>query len=512
MVESVAVIGAGPAGLTAAYQLAKAGVAVTVFEAGAAVGGMARTFSLWGQRVDLGPHRFFSSNPRVNRLWFEVVGDRYVMVNRLSRIIYRRTLFNYPLQPVNALAGLGPVEALRCVMSYARARLRPATDEATFEGWVVNRFGRRLFDIFFKSYSEKLWGIRCTELDAEFAAQRIRKFSLSAAIRAALFPNRRGAHRTLADAFAYPDGGTGAVYEEMARRIAAMGGTVVLNTPIAAVMPPSSPRERPSLERANGGSLAFDHIVSTMPITQLLARMSAPDDVRMHAAQLRFRNTILVYLRVTGDRLFPDQWIYVHSPELATGRITNFRNWHPSLSQGQPDTILCLEYWCNDPDAIWAEADGSLIRRATADAYSSGLVPAGKVQAGHVVRVPKCYPVYATGYRRHLGPVQEFLAAQPALSVIGRYGAFKYNNQDHSILMGMLAAENIASGARHDLWAVNSDDEYQEAAPVLVLADPSRHRSSAVASADLDDRALPRRVPAEREARPISPGRSTSSE
>ncbi|MGE0733612.1 MAG: FAD-dependent oxidoreductase [Alphaproteobacteria bacterium] len=466
MVKSVAVIGAGPAGLTAAYQLAKAGVAVTVFEAGAAVGGMARTVSLWGQRVDLGPHRFFSNDARVNRLWFEVVGDRYSMVNRLTRIRYRHTFFNYPLQPRNALLGLGPIEALRCVMSYARAQLRPEPDETTFESWVVNRFGRRLFETFFKSYSEKLWGIRCTELDADFAAQRIRKFSLSEAIRAALFSPRGAAHRTLADMFAYPHGGSGAVYDEMARRIAAMGGTVVLNTPVAAVVPTSSTDERPKLELANGGNLAFDHIVSTMPITQLLARMSAPRDVEMHAAQLRFRNTILVYLRVTGDRLFPDQWIYVHSPELATGRITNFRNWHASLNQDQPDTILCLEYWCNEPDPIWTEVDEALIRRATDDAYRSGLVPADKIEAGHVLRVPKCYPIYAAGYRGHLRPVQDFLAAQRGLSVIGRYGAFKYNNQDHSILMGMLAAENIVSGARHDLWAVNSDDEYQEASQI----------------------------------------------
>lgn len=464
--KNIAIIGAGPAGLSAAYQLAKRGVRVELFEAGGSVGGMAKTLPLWGQLVDCGPHRFFSSDPRVNRLWLEAAGPDYRMVSRLTRIYYRKVFFDYPLKAANALAGLGPWEAVRCLCSYLAAKAAPQRDEQSFDAWVTNRFGARLFSIFFRSYSEKLWGIPCSELDADFAAQRIKKLSLFEAIKAALIGKGGEKHKTLVDEFAYPIGGAGAPYERMAERIRELGGRIHLNVPVASVHPAAHRDGQPVLRLESGEETAFDHIISTMPITLLIDRMGAPAEVREHASRLRFRNTILVYLRIEGESPFPDQWIYVHSPELQTGRITNFRNWVPEITNGQSDTILCLEYWCSDADALWRSDEDSLVSLAVKELGHTRLVAGSLVKDGKVVRIPKCYPVYARGYRTHLKPVEAFLSAQPGLTAIGRYGAFKYNNQDHSILMGMLAAENLLDGATHDLWDLNTDYEYQESSRI----------------------------------------------
>lgn len=465
MQQKIAIVGAGPAGLTAAYQLTKAGVAVDVYEAGPSVGGMAKTIPMWGQLVDLGPHRFFSSDPRVNRLWLELVGRDYSMVNRLTRIYYKKTFFDYPLKPFNALRGLGMAESFRCIASYLLAKVSAAKKTTTFDDWVTSRFGARLYEIFFKSYSEKLWGISCKELDSAFAAQRIKKLSLFEAVKAALIGNRGSKHKTLVDEFAYPHKGAGLVYERMAKVIAELGGQLRLNTPVKSVTPANG-IARPQVHLPDGERIDYDHVISTMPITLLVQQMEAPTEVVHHAKALTFRNTILVYLLVDGDSPFPDQWVYVHSPNLTTGRITNFRNWDPSINGDQADTILCLEYWCNDNDDIWADADAALIGLATEEIYQTTLVMRGSVKDGCVVRVPKCYPVYASGYKKHLKPIEEFLSQQHGLSVIGRYGAFKYNNQDHSILMGILAAENLLHGANHNLWELNTDYEYQESSKI----------------------------------------------
>ena len=462
--KSIAVIGAGPAGLTAAYKLAQKGVKATVYEADSAVGGMAKTISLWGQLVDLGPHRFFSSDPRVNNIWLEMARSDYSMVSRLTRIYYKTTFFNYPLRAANALRGLGLLEAMRCVLSYAKAVLAPIKDESTFEAWVTNRFGARLFQIFFKSYSEKLWGISCRELDADFAAQRIKKFSLFEAIRTALVGSGgQSKHKTLVDEFAYPNKGAGAVYQRMAERIIALGGEVKLQTPVAAVRP----GEKPVVKLESGEEIVFDHVISSMPITWLVRQMDAPQEVRDHVAALKFRNTILVYLRLACPSPFSDQWIYVHSPELKTGRISNFQNWVPSINNGSTETIICLEYWCYDQDSIWSRGNNELVALAIRETYGTSLVPDGAIREGKVVRLPRCYPVYSTGYKAHLDSVEKFLSSQPGVTAIGRYGAFKYNNQDHSILMGLLAAENVIDGAKHNLWAVNTDYEYQESSKII---------------------------------------------
>lgn len=463
----VAVIGAGPAGITAAYQLAKGGAQVEVYEAGDAVGGLSRSIELWGQTVDLGPHRFFSQDPRVNQLWLEVVGGDYRMVDRLTRIYYGKRFFEYPLKPVNALRNMGLSSAACCLTSYLKEKIKPSYHSdcnETFESWVVGRFGRRLFNMFFKSYSEKLWGIPCDELDADFAAQRIKKFSLGQAVKAALGLGK-SKHKTLIDQFAYPIGGTGMVYERMADRVQELGGDVHLRQPVRRIV--HDERRVTGVELADGRFEDFDQVISTMPLTLLVRGLgNLPPAVEEGLAALRFRNTILVYLNVASPDLFKDQWLYVHAPDLGMGRVTNFRNWVPELYGESPNSILALEYWCYDEDSQWTESDAALIERGEREMRATGLIGDAKVDAGHVVRIRRCYPVYARGYKRHLEPVVDHVRSFRGLTAIGRYGAFKYNNQDHSILMGLLAAENLLDGAEHDLWAVNTDSTYQEAAAV----------------------------------------------
>ena len=458
----VGVIGAGPAGMSAAYCLARAGVHVEVFEAGPEVGGLARTIELWNQKVDIGPHRFFSSERKINELWLEVVGRDYEMVNRLTRIYYRKRFFYYPLKPFNALRNLGPLQAIACLLSYVWERLHPTKPDGTFENWVRSRFGNRLFQIFFKTYSEKLWGLSCRQLDSDFAAQRIKKLSLYEAIKNAFFGNRKSQHKTLVDQFAYPNEGSGMVYRRMAAFVVQRGGSVNLRTPVKRVL--SRDQTAYGIELENGSVRDFDHVVSSMPLSLMVARLSeAPEAVRESASTLKFRNTILIYLNVQSVDLFPDQWLYIHSDDLRTGRITNFRNWIPSLYANEQSSILALEYWCYEEEMLWKQDDDELVKMATQEIRRTGLIGKAAVSDGFVHRISRSYPVYHIGYREKLKPIEDYLRSVRNLSVIGRYGSFKYNNQDHSLLMGMLAAENIAQGATNDLWEINTDyDTYQE--------------------------------------------------
>ena len=384
----------------------------------------------------------------MNELWLEAAGRDYAMVKRQTRILYDGKLFKYPLEAFDALGKLGPLKAVKCLASYGAEVVSPTRLDGSFEAWVCSRFGRQLFEIFFKSYSEKLWGIPCNLLDADFAAQRIKKFSLAAAIKGALLPENKKQHRTLVEEFAYPAKGTGMIYNRMAEAVQRRGGQMFLKTPIRKVV--LDGKKVVGVELASGERRPCEQVISTMPLTVLAMQLEgAPPEVVSACHQLKFRNTILVYLEVLNENPFQDNWIYVHSPDVQFGRVTNFRNWVPQICDGSPHAILALEYWCNAGDAIWERDEASLVGQARDEIVKSGLVSGcEKLGRGCVVRIPRCYPIYSRGYQQPLKRVKDYLDTIYGLQVIGRYGSFKYNNQDHSILMGRLAARKCPCGSQ----------------------------------------------------------------
>jgi protoporphyrinogen oxidase len=461
--KKIVIIGAGPAGLTLAYELSKTQkFEIELFESDSEVGGMAKTIKLWNQSVDLGPHRFFSQSKAVNSIWLEALDKEYKMVSRLTRIYYAGKFYDYPLKPINAFLNMGIVKTIICVLSFAAAKLDMRTKKDNFETWVIERFGRKLFSIFFKQYSEKLWGISCSDLDSDFAKQRIKKLSLYEAIKNALFKKAMSGHATLIDEFAYPIKGSGEAYIKMASKARENGVKISLSTAVKSVGQ-NEKGDINSIQLKNGEFVECDSVVSTMPLTKMVLGLNdVPKQVVEACNKLKFRNTILVYLNIDGIDLFPDQWLYIHSQELQTGRITNFRNWVPELYGKENTSIVALEYWCNDDDKLWSENKEELVRLATDEIKKTGLIKNSEVLDGKVIRVPKCYPVYEVGYKSELEVIQKYLDSTKNLFVIGRYGAFKYNNQDHSILMGKIMADLIKENNPRNLWEINTDYNYQE--------------------------------------------------
>ncbi len=460
--KKVIIIGAGPAGLSAGYELVKAGYKVDIYEASPYVGGMARSFDLWGQRVDCGPHRFFSKQPQINKFFQELIKDDYTLVNRLTRIYYKNRFFDYPLKIANVLSNLSIIEISGILFYYIKQRLFPIKDPKTFKEWVTNRFGKKLFDIFFKNYSEKLWGIPCSKIDADWAAQRIKSLSLYEAIKNALVGDKNQKHKTLVDQFAYPHYGSGTIYERAADYIRNNGGAIHLETKVKQV---HQENEGFNCMFEDGQSKQADLVISTMPLTSLVRNLNnVPESVTRALSKLYFRNTTLIYLNIDALDLFPDNWIYVHSDDVKFGRVTNFRNWCPTMNGNSKTSILCLEYWSFDQDDFWKMDDTELIKLAKAEVRKTSLVDESvEIIDAYVLRVPKCYPVYETGYMEHVNVISDYLKTIKNLIPIGRYGAFKYNNQDHSILMGLLAAEKIKNNESPDeLWNINTDTEYQE--------------------------------------------------
>lgn len=454
--KKIAIIGAGPAGLAAAFKLTQAGVAVDIFESSAHVGGFCRTISLWGYKVDLGPHRFFSSSARVNQLWQNIISDEYLWVKRQTRIFYKRRFFEYPLRPLNTFIRLGGFESLWSVFSYVQQKFAVSkAPPKNFEEWVIAKFGRRLFETFFKSYSEKLWGIPCRQIDSDFAERKIRQMSIWQLIKKFVSPTK-----TFVEFFAYPKAGTGATYEKFKERIERRKGTFYFNEPVT------------QLEKIGGGyrlstpqrTADYSEVISTMPITSLVQAIGAPLSLVEKSQQLQFRNTILVYLLVEGKDHFPDNWVYVHTPGVDFGRITNFRNWSPEMCTAGEDTVLCIEYWCGSQDGLWTMPEDELISKATGEIIVTKIIPGIRVKDGHVLRLAKTYPVFKVGYRGVLEEVQNYLSKLESLIVIGRYGAFQYNNQDHSLLMGLKAADQILSGQKKELTVFDATYEEDHAA------------------------------------------------
>jgi protoporphyrinogen oxidase len=461
--RSFVVIGAGPAGLTAAHDLARQGLKVTVLDRGGSVGGIARTETYKGFHFDMGGHRFFTKKPEVQQLWEEVLGRDFLKRPRLSRIYYRGSYFHYPLRPFETLRRLGPLEALRIVASTLRWWAFPYEREDTFEQWVTNRFGRRLFQTFFKTYTEKVWGLSCSELRAEWAAQRIRNLSMRALLLHALGPRQEVT--SLIEAFHYPRLGPGMMWRAMARGIEDGGSTVRLGCDVVRIL--RQGREVRAVEVQREGRLetiSGTDFVSSMPVTEFVKRLDppAPAEVRQAAQGLRYRDFLTVCLIVDRAHLFPDNWIYVHDPGVRMARIQNFKNWSPEMVPDPGKTSLGLEYFCNEGDDLWSRADEELLDLGRRELAKVGLAAEAEVVDGCVFRVRNAYPVYDSAYAAHLRTIRSFMDGLENCRTVGRNGLHRYNNQDHSMLTARAAVRSLLSGEREDLWAINAEAEYHE--------------------------------------------------
>jgi protoporphyrinogen oxidase len=470
----IIVIGAGPAGLTAAYALMKAGRSGIVLESDSVVGGIARTVERDGYRFDIGGHRFFSKVKQIEELWDEMLGEPMLRRPRMSRIFYGGKFYDYPLRASNALRNMGLLRAASCMMSYGKARLLPNRDPKNYQEWVTNKFGAKLFDMFFRSYTEKVWGIPCSQIGADWAAQRIKGLSLAEAVRNAIFGARKngGVVTTLIDEFKYPRHGPGQLWENVTRTIRARDWEVRMNTRVTGVMRSvqsdgSSRIESVKSVDASGNSsgTAASHVFSSMPLRNLLNGMTPPPppDVLAAANTLKYRDFLTIVLVIDKADMFPDNWIYVHEPAVRMGRIQNFKNWSPYMVPDQSKTCLGLEYFVNEGDDLWSAPDEKLIQLGYDELTKIGLA-FGPLLKGYVVRMPKAYPVYDTGYQQRLDVIRTWLRTVDNLYCVGRNGQHRYNNQDHSMATALIAAANVTSGDERDPWAVNEDAEYHEIA------------------------------------------------
>jgi protoporphyrinogen oxidase len=463
----VAIVGAGPAGLTAAYILCKKGIKVTIFEAHPnLVGGISRTESYKGYLFDIGGHRFFSKSKEIEDLWDEILENDFIIRPRKSRILYQGKFYSYPLKAFEALKNLGIINATQCVLSYAVSAINPVKNPKNFQDWVSNQFGKRLFNIFFKTYTEKVWGIPCNEISADWAAQRIKGLSLFSAIYNALFAKKSSGKndeviKTLIDSFKYPRKGPGMMWHKCLDKCVAMGATMHFNTPITSLQHLNNNWHLVSPNETFSG---FSHVINTSPLQQLANSLQgiAPNAIDA-AKKLAYRDYLTVVLIVKERDAFDDNWIYIHEPHVKVGRIQNYKSWSPEMVPEQNTTALGLEYFCFEGDGLWNTNNEDLITLGKQELLKLKLCQPGDVIDGHVVRQPKAYPVYDDNYKETVEEIKNGIAPYTTLQIAGRNGMHKYNNQDHSMMTAWLAAKNIIEGQiNYDVWKVNEDAEYHE--------------------------------------------------
>jgi len=463
----VAIIGAGPAGLTAAYELVKHDVKSVVLEQSDIVGGISRTETYRGYRFDIGGHRFYTKVEAVQQFWQEVLADEFIKVPRLSRIYYQGKFFDYPLSLFNTLSNLGILESCSILLSYLKVKLKakliPSPQPDNFEDWAIDCFGERLYKTFFKTYTEKVWGIPCKKIQADWAAQRIQGMSLKRAVLNALFGSQNA--KSLIKEFDYPILGPGMMWERCQELVEEKGSPVFLNTSVVQIQREGTQIKSITVQQGNQRStITAEHFISTMPVTTLVHRLdpSPPPEILESARKLKYRDFLIVALIVDRENLFPDNWIYIHSPEFKVGRIQNFKNWSPAMVPDASKTCLGMEYFCSEGDALWEQSDLELIELASCELVGLGLVnKQAIIEDGVVIRQRKAYPVYDGEYRKHVQVLQDYIKTFDNLQTVGRNGMHRYNNQDHSMLTALLAARNIL-GEHHDLWDVNTERSYHE--------------------------------------------------
>jgi len=477
MKTTVAIIGAGPAGLTAAYLLSKNKVDVVVLEADSVyVGGISRTAKYKGFHFDIGGHRFFSKSKAVEDLWTEILPNDMLQRPRSSKIYYDGKFFTYPLKPFEALIKLGIIRSTLCVLSWLKARVLPVRHPRNFEEWVSNQFGKRLFNIFFKSYTEKVWGMSCKQISADWAAQRIKGLSLGSAIKNALFPQRAPKSgdrtkviKTLINSFRYPRKGPGMMWEAAAAKVKTFGGKVEMGARVNGAAYDEA-KEAWTVQfkdrEGNQQAIEADHVISSAPMRELVCGVQPPvsDRTRRAAESLKYRDFLTVMLILKERNKFADNWIYIHDPRVKVGRVQNFKSWSPEMVPDPAMACYGLEYFCFEGDGLWEAKDEDLIELAKRELIQIGLAYEGDVVDGTVVRQKKAYPVYDDDYALHVAAIrQELDTKYPNLHLVGRNGMHKYNNQDHAMMTAMLCVENILADAKlYDLWQVNADAEYHE--------------------------------------------------
>jgi protoporphyrinogen oxidase len=461
------IIGAGPAGISCAYTLAKAGAKSVVIDKESMPGGLCRTLNFHGYLFDIGGHRFLSKSEEINQFWREIIGDELLTVNRLSRIYYQKKYFNYPLSFFSTFWKLGPIETFLCFTSYLSGKaLKPGNDE-TFEGWIINRFGKRLFEIFFKTYTEKVWAVKPGDISADWAAQRIRGLSLKVAVQNALLGFENGAPKTLTKKFLYPRTGPGEFYLRLKEKASALGAQFDFGKTVVSI---KHDKERiVSIEAQDrlGGrneNIVVDYLFSSMPLPILVKSLDPqpPEYVIRAAQRLHFRSLLVVNIILDREKVFPDQWIYVHSPEVKLGRIQNYKNWSPAMVIDSKKTSIGLEYFCSAEDDLWKMNDIDLIDYSLNELERLGIASRRYLINGFVVRCPNVYPIYSLDYKENVGIVKKYLERFSNMQTIGRGGLFRYDNSDHAMLTGIYAAQNFLGKSQYDLWGINADDGYLE--------------------------------------------------